>query len=624
MTNKPLGKLRYKTRYEPKTQKLHATVVECKSLKKTDLIGKSDPYVRVYLMPGTHMELKTKIVKNNLNPVYNDEFSFVLSPNDVRKKTIVFQVFDKDTFGKDDGIGEIQIPLWTVDLDIETDATMELSPVTKGKDNKPILIARRPPGDAGSISSRSSVTSLIGQGGANAGGWREERHSYSSHQAGNTAYQQSSYTQEQSYQQTSSSTRHSSHRSRKTSSSSSSGDEARLRQQTYTPAPPASSGGMSLYELNNRLEKYIRQIQLNPDGPNHRITVDRISEGGSFDIQNMPKYHDYLRLLDEYTKQEEELASVEGEIQILTHENEDYKRRVDQVMEKIEQKKIEISQLEIEYKRFQSERNSAHSTLIDTKQHNARVSVKQEQARFIDSLATLHFETVTITEEMVDEEEIRNKIKREYIERLKEETEKIGLLYGSYEGEMRDSIKRIFDAKISELKKLRAHWSDEEVARVDDILARLEHAKRTIIELEKTKLDLTQDERRLKEHYEEEELRFKTMLEAKRKEAEYLKEEYTKIQIEYKRFETDRSGYFREVERYGAILKDVHPTNVSVHAEQFYDRSLEPAPVDTSSSDSSGDDNDEYQRKKKAAYHQGDHRTFSTGHTTTTHTTHHY
>ena len=54
-------------------------MVECKSLKKTDLIGKSDPYVRVCLMPGTHMELKTKIVKNNLNPVYNDEFSFVVS-----------------------------------------------------------------------------------------------------------------------------------------------------------------------------------------------------------------------------------------------------------------------------------------------------------------------------------------------------------------------------------------------------------------------------------------------------------------------------------------------------------------------------------------------------------------
>ena len=54
-------------------------MVKCKDLKKTDLIGKSDPYVRVYLMPGTHMELKTKIVKSSQNPVYNDEFSFVVS-----------------------------------------------------------------------------------------------------------------------------------------------------------------------------------------------------------------------------------------------------------------------------------------------------------------------------------------------------------------------------------------------------------------------------------------------------------------------------------------------------------------------------------------------------------------
>ena len=54
----------------------------------------------------------------------------------------MFQVYDKDTIGKDDGIGEIQIPLWLVDLDIETDNTMELSPVTKGKDNKPVLVAR--------------------------------------------------------------------------------------------------------------------------------------------------------------------------------------------------------------------------------------------------------------------------------------------------------------------------------------------------------------------------------------------------------------------------------------------------------------------------------------------------
>ena len=61
----------------------------------------------------------------------------------MRKKTIVFQVYDKDTIGKDDGIGEIQIPLWQVDLDGGlTDNTMELSPVTKGMDNKPVLAVK--------------------------------------------------------------------------------------------------------------------------------------------------------------------------------------------------------------------------------------------------------------------------------------------------------------------------------------------------------------------------------------------------------------------------------------------------------------------------------------------------
>ena len=56
----------------------------------------------------------------------------------MRKKTIVFQVYDKDTIAMDEGIGEIQIPLWLVDLDIETDNYMDLSPVTKYK--KPVLI----------------------------------------------------------------------------------------------------------------------------------------------------------------------------------------------------------------------------------------------------------------------------------------------------------------------------------------------------------------------------------------------------------------------------------------------------------------------------------------------------
>ena len=44
------------------------------------------------------------------------------------------QVFDKDTFTKDDPIGEVQVPLWTIpDLLQETFAKAELGKITKRK-----------------------------------------------------------------------------------------------------------------------------------------------------------------------------------------------------------------------------------------------------------------------------------------------------------------------------------------------------------------------------------------------------------------------------------------------------------------------------------------------------------
>ena len=53
-------------------------------------------------------------------------------------------------------------------------------------------------------------------------------------------------------------------------------------------------------------------------------------------------------------------------------------------------------------------------------------------------------------------------------------------------------------------------------------------------------------------------------MDAKKFEVDYLEKEYSKIQIEYKSFQADKSGYFREVGRYETILRGVHPKDVSV------------------------------------------------------------
>ena len=50
------------------------------------------------------------------------------------------------------------------------------------------------------------------------------------------------------------------------------------------------------------------------------------------------------------------------------------------------------------------------------------------------------------------------------------------------------------------------------MAEVDSILARLEQAKKQIVDLEKRKLELSHEERRLNDKYEEDELRYKSMV----------------------------------------------------------------------------------------------------------------
>ena len=102
------------------------------------LMSKVDPYVQVYLLPGSYDIAKTKVVKKNFNPQFNETFTYPISVTDVVSMTVVFQVIDKDMMSKDDPVGEVQIPLWEMDLYGDNNAWTELGAVT-GATNKPVL-----------------------------------------------------------------------------------------------------------------------------------------------------------------------------------------------------------------------------------------------------------------------------------------------------------------------------------------------------------------------------------------------------------------------------------------------------------------------------------------------------
>ena len=79
--------------------KVKIRVIGAKDLIASDASGTSDPYCVVQV---NSEKQKTKKCDRNLNPVWNETYSFHCSPTD----HATFKIFDWDRFGKDDCLGE--------------------------------------------------------------------------------------------------------------------------------------------------------------------------------------------------------------------------------------------------------------------------------------------------------------------------------------------------------------------------------------------------------------------------------------------------------------------------------------------------------------------------------------
>eukprot|EP00064_Thunnus_orientalis_P019296 superscaffoldBa00004765_g19412 len=109
-----------------KPKKLIVGILQAQDLAAMDMGGTSDPYVKVFLLPDKKKKYETKVQRKNLCPVFNETFIFKLMLvfqvvdeipyAELGGKTLVLQVFDFDRFSKHDMIGEIKIPMNSVDL----------------------------------------------------------------------------------------------------------------------------------------------------------------------------------------------------------------------------------------------------------------------------------------------------------------------------------------------------------------------------------------------------------------------------------------------------------------------------------------------------------------------------
>ncbi|XP_075224038.1 synaptotagmin 1-like isoform X2 [Lycorma delicatula] len=104
-----LGDICFSLRYVPTAGKLTVVILEAKNLKKMDVGGLSDPYVKIALMQnGKRLKKKkTSIKKCTLNPYYNESFSFEVPFEQIQKVQLVVTVVDYDRIGTSEPIGKV-------------------------------------------------------------------------------------------------------------------------------------------------------------------------------------------------------------------------------------------------------------------------------------------------------------------------------------------------------------------------------------------------------------------------------------------------------------------------------------------------------------------------------------
>lgn len=95
--------------YHPSNSVLTITLLKARNLKAKDINGKSDPYVKVWLQFGEKRieKRKTQIFKCNLNPVFNESFSFNVPWEKIRECSLNVMVMDFDNIGRNELIGRI-------------------------------------------------------------------------------------------------------------------------------------------------------------------------------------------------------------------------------------------------------------------------------------------------------------------------------------------------------------------------------------------------------------------------------------------------------------------------------------------------------------------------------------
>lgn len=108
------GEVEFSLQYDYKQLTFQVMISQCKDLAPVDVKrNRSDPYVKVYLLPDKSKggKRKTKVKKHTLNPVFDETLKFNINLNSLENRVLWLTVWHSDMFGRNDFLGEVRMPL---------------------------------------------------------------------------------------------------------------------------------------------------------------------------------------------------------------------------------------------------------------------------------------------------------------------------------------------------------------------------------------------------------------------------------------------------------------------------------------------------------------------------------
>ncbi|XP_054792574.1 synaptotagmin-4-like isoform X1 [Prosopis cineraria] len=88
---------------------LEVRLVQAKGLTNKELIGKSDPFALLFVRPLRDRTKQSKTINNDLNPVWNEHFEFIVE--DPNSQSFTVRVFDDDGIQNAEFLGAAQVQI---------------------------------------------------------------------------------------------------------------------------------------------------------------------------------------------------------------------------------------------------------------------------------------------------------------------------------------------------------------------------------------------------------------------------------------------------------------------------------------------------------------------------------